>query len=77
MFSRRLHPTSSAFAVGLAVIALWALMWIWFFAQVSRPRPAAAPGGVAEASEAQSLHHARVPRGLGSLPFRRGSDSRA
>ncbi len=39
MFSRRLHPTPSALAFGLAVIALWALIWIWFFAQLSRPHP--------------------------------------
>ena len=61
MFSRRLHPTSSALAIGLAVIALWALIWIWFFAQVSRQGPAvhrAAAG--AEASAAQPLHPARA-----------------
>ena len=50
MFSRRLHPTSSAFAVGLAVIALWALIWIWVFAQVSRQGPALRQTAAAEAS---------------------------
>ena len=76
MFTRPMHPTSSAFALGLAVIALWALIWIWFFAQLSRPRPAAGPA-VAEAGAAQSLQHARVPRGVASLAFRGGSDSGA
>jgi hypothetical protein len=43
MFRLRLHPTSSAFAAGIAVIALWALLWLWFIAQllVERPRDAA------------------------------------
>jgi hypothetical protein len=50
MFSRRLHPTPSGFAFGLAVIALWALIWIWFFAQLSPPRPAAVRKAVAGAS---------------------------
>jgi len=34
MFRLRLHPTTSGFAVGIAVIALWALLWLWFFAQL-------------------------------------------
>ncbi|HET9752872.1 MAG TPA: hypothetical protein VFP52_07915 [Myxococcales bacterium] len=47
MFSRRLHPTASALVRGLALVALWALIWIWFFAQLSRPRPAAGHVAVA------------------------------
>lgn len=42
MFRLRLHPTPSGFAVGLAVIALWALLWVWFIAQLAEsPRTAA------------------------------------
>jgi hypothetical protein len=49
MFRLRLHPTSSGFLAGIAVIALWALLWVWFIAQlVQGPRTAAsrtfAPG---------------------------------
>jgi hypothetical protein len=49
MFRLRLHPTSSGFIAGIAVIALWALLWLWFIAQlVEGPRAAAsrafAPG---------------------------------
>jgi hypothetical protein len=74
MFNRRLHPTPSGFAFGLAVIALWALIWIWFFAQLSRPRP---PAGGNAVAAAQSMRHARVLRGDAPLAFRGGSDSRA
>ena len=35
MFRLRLHPTPSAFFVGIAVIALWALLWVWFIAQLA------------------------------------------
>jgi hypothetical protein len=35
MFRLRLHPTPSGFAVGIAVIALWALLWLWFIAQLA------------------------------------------
>jgi hypothetical protein len=35
MFRLRLHPTSSSFAVGIAFIALWALLWVWFIAQLA------------------------------------------
>lgn len=30
MLRFRLHPTSSGLFFGLAVIALWALLWVWF-----------------------------------------------
>jgi len=41
MFRLRLHPTSSGFVAGIAVIALWALLWVWFIAQlVEGPRTA-------------------------------------
>jgi hypothetical protein len=35
MFRSRLHPTPTGLALGLLVIALWAVMWIWFLAQVA------------------------------------------
>jgi hypothetical protein len=35
MFRLRLHPTSSGLAIGFAVIALWALLWLWFLAQLN------------------------------------------
>jgi len=37
MFRSRLHPTPSALAFGLVVIALWALIWLWFLLQLSGP----------------------------------------
>ena len=37
MFRLRLHPTSSGLLFGIAVIAFWALLWLWFFAQLPRP----------------------------------------
>ena len=44
MFRLRLHPTRSGFAIGIAVIALWALLWLWFFAQLdNNGSPASAP----------------------------------
>jgi len=48
MFRLRLHPTPSGFAFGFALIALWALLWVWFIAQlagtVSMEALTAAPG---------------------------------
>jgi hypothetical protein len=42
MFRLRLHPTPSGFVTGIVVIALWALLWLWFIAQlVQDPRTAA------------------------------------
>ena len=35
MFRLRLHPTPSGFALGIAMIALWALLWVWFIAQLA------------------------------------------
>jgi hypothetical protein len=44
MFRLRLHPTSSGLATGIAVIALWALLWLWFVVQlVEGPRTAVRP----------------------------------
>jgi hypothetical protein len=59
MFSRRLHPTPSGFAFGFAVIALWALIWIWFFAQLSRSHAAARRTVVAEAPLQPHAHDHR------------------
>jgi len=36
MFRLRLHPTPSGLVLGFAVIALWALLWVWFFAQLAQ-----------------------------------------
>ncbi|MGE5049449.1 MAG: hypothetical protein ACM3PC_12810 [Deltaproteobacteria bacterium] len=62
MFSRRLHPTPSGFAFGLAVIALWALIWIWFFAQLSRPHPAGGHVAVAVHAHVSSDGSGSAPR---------------
>jgi hypothetical protein len=35
MFRHSLHPTPFGFALGLAVIALWALLWIWVVGQLA------------------------------------------
>ena len=43
MFRRHLHPSRSDLLFGIGVIALWALLWLWFFAQLPHPGPAAAP----------------------------------
>ena len=37
MFRLRLHPTSSGLLSGIAVIAFWALLWLWFLGQLSQP----------------------------------------
>ena len=49
MFRLRLHPTPYGFITGLAVIALWALLWLWVVAQlVEAPRTAAGRPGAPE-----------------------------
>jgi hypothetical protein len=35
MFRHSLHPTRFGFALGLAVIALWAVLWIWVVGQLA------------------------------------------
>ena len=35
MFRARLHPTPAGLLLGLAVVALWAAMWIWFLTQIA------------------------------------------
>ena len=52
MFRLRLHPTSSGFLAGIAVIALWALLWLWFIAQLVQ-----APHSVTSRAFAPSLTH--------------------
>jgi hypothetical protein len=54
MFRLRLHPTPSAFALGIAVIALWALLWVWFIAQLALT-PQTAPRTAAAVPELTSL----------------------
>ena len=39
MFRTRLHPTPSGFALGIAMIALWALLWVWFLVQLAGTSP--------------------------------------
>lgn len=36
MFRLRLHPTPAGLALGVLLIALWALLLCWFLAQVAR-----------------------------------------
>ncbi len=56
MFCLRLRPTPTGFALGIAMIAFWALLWVWFIVQlVQPPRPAAA-APAAGAPEMTSLH---------------------
>jgi len=43
MFRLHLHPTLSNLLFGIGVIAFWALLWLWFFAQLSQPGHATAP----------------------------------
>jgi hypothetical protein len=37
MFHLRMHPTPVGLFFGYAVIAFWALLWLWFFTQLSQP----------------------------------------
>jgi hypothetical protein len=37
MFRLRLHPTSSGLFFGIAVIAFWGLLWLWFLGQLPQP----------------------------------------
>ena len=36
MFRLRLHPTPSGLLSGIAVIAFWGLLWLWFLGQLSQ-----------------------------------------
>jgi hypothetical protein len=52
MFRLRLHPTPSGFLAGIAVITFWALLWLWFIAQlVQAPRTAASRPPLPELAE--------------------------
>jgi hypothetical protein len=42
MFRLRLHPTSSGLFFGIAVIAFWGLLWLWFLGQLPQ-QPGSAP----------------------------------
>jgi hypothetical protein len=37
MFRLQLHPSSSDLFFGVALVTFWALLWLWFFAQLPRP----------------------------------------
>jgi hypothetical protein len=39
MFRLRLHPTPAGFVLGIAMIAVWALLWAWFIAQLASQTP--------------------------------------
>ncbi|HTO98197.1 MAG TPA: hypothetical protein VMK66_14205 [Myxococcales bacterium] len=45
MFRSRLHPSPSSVLLGIAMIAFWALLWLWFIVQLAdSPRSAARAG---------------------------------
>ena len=62
MFRLRLHPTPSAFALGIAFIALWALLWVWFLAQLATTSPTATLAAAA-APEVTSIEASTNPAG--------------
>ena len=37
MFRLHLHPSTSDLFFGVALVTFWALLWLWFFAQLPRP----------------------------------------
>jgi hypothetical protein len=41
MFRLRLHPTPTGFALGIAIIAFWAVLWLWLIAELASHRSAA------------------------------------
>jgi hypothetical protein len=55
MFRLRLHPTPSGLLFGFAVIAFWALLWLWFFSQLS-------PRGTAGRQQASAREVAGLAR---------------
>ncbi len=61
MFRLCTHPTRFGFAVGLMLIALWAFLWLVFFAQVLRApeKTARQAGQVPELARSQSGMSAR------------------
>jgi hypothetical protein len=40
MLRFRLHPTPSGLFLGIAMIAFWALMWLWFLYSIGEGRDA-------------------------------------
>lgn len=60
------RPSRLSFAAGLAVIALWALLWVWFLLGIVRgpEKHARQPGEIpalASRVEAFPAHRATVP----------------
>jgi len=64
MFRLHLHPSPFGLLFGIAVIAFWALLWLWFFAQLPEPGRAAASADpaleVASAVHPGASHAARA-----------------
>ena len=55
MFRARLHPTPSGIAFGFLVIALWALLWIWFLFQLGDQGPQQARSRLAAVASSTPL----------------------
>jgi hypothetical protein len=53
MLRFRLHPTPSGLFLGVAVIALWALMWLWFLYSLGEGRDATSHWGHESIASAQ------------------------
>jgi hypothetical protein len=65
MFRLRLHPSRFGLFSGLAVIAFWALLWLWFFGQLSPSGTGQGPDS-APAQVARSLEPSQRPHAAGA-----------
>jgi hypothetical protein len=63
MFRLHLHPTFSNLVFGMALIAFWALLWLWFFAQL--PQLA---HGAASANDSREVASSVQPSGSQPAP---------